>query len=426
MDLHQLWRKNSGLFCEECGAEKTTWLCPCGSLNAKKFCPKCGKSYEELNEIYANACDAFEKKDFTTAVSLFESLKAFKNSKEYRQKSYYEIGIANEQTDPAGARDAFIAAGDYLDSESRAQTLSSRAEMLALIDQCDWEVAYQKAKAVIEQDNPTSEEVAQFNECAYNYGNSLLGEERYLDAYIVFSGIPEYKDVGTILQGEALKDYRHDVLHDVDVYYRITTEVSSEDNTVKPGDSIKVSYEAYGKLNGLQYNRKFSNGDADVTDYIDLDYNLATSRSQGEFEITVPEYPDTVTLRFIAYVPADRGNYLIDLGREMRFPVIGYTAPEPMVMTVEYDQKDMVAGNTVEIKYHATGGDGPIGSSSDKWGYYLSVNGKQVGHFDLGENPGTITYTIPADATEIEYYFAISDSIGRWLAKFVTIHVSPK
>lgn len=155
-------------------------------VERKKFCPKCGKSYEELNEIYANACDAFEKKDFTTAVSLFESLKAFKNSKEYRQKSYYEIGIANEQTDPAGARDAFIAAGDYLDSESRAQTLSSRAEMLALIDQCDWEVAYQKAKAVIEQDNPTSEEVAQFNECAYNYGNSLLGEERYLDAYIVF------------------------------------------------------------------------------------------------------------------------------------------------------------------------------------------------------------------------------------------------
>ena len=40
--------KNTGNFCEECGAPNPVWTCICGSVNMKKFCPVCGRSRESV------------------------------------------------------------------------------------------------------------------------------------------------------------------------------------------------------------------------------------------------------------------------------------------------------------------------------------------------------------------------------------------
>ncbi len=77
---------NTGSFCEECGAAKPGWVCICGSHNEKKYCPVCGTSYENLQQIYNEAVAAFNSGDYQGAGARFDYLKGFNDSQTYLEQ----------------------------------------------------------------------------------------------------------------------------------------------------------------------------------------------------------------------------------------------------------------------------------------------------------------------------------------------------
>ena len=150
-----------------------------------------------LREIaYRRAVDAFDKADYSTAISYFEKVTGYKDSDDILQKAHYNLGVIFlDDGDNDSALDEFNAAGELSDAPTLAKESLYRRG-IAYMQSGN----YQSAQSELEQVGDYKDAPDQVKECKYQQGMSMLNGNDSAEAYRILAPISGYKDTDTYLK----------------------------------------------------------------------------------------------------------------------------------------------------------------------------------------------------------------------------------
>lgn len=206
---------NSDRFCQECGAEKPSWICVCGRQNSGKFCGSCGRKAEDLILEFNQAIGLIDAHEFDKAANALEAMGQYNSgsfstvkgahveAKSYISAVYYQQGmyLVSIHGDHESILDCFAKAGNYEDSVDQIKAENDRyygAFYENGIDQVK-DGQYLDAIASFEKAGDYSDAKEKVKSAYYLYGESLLEDKQYAASRTAFEKAGEYSDAATMI-----------------------------------------------------------------------------------------------------------------------------------------------------------------------------------------------------------------------------------
>ena len=139
---------------------------------------------------YSQAMSLFDAGDYSAAKTAFDDLNGYKDSDDYAQESYYQIGLAMlREKEYDNAIEIFTSLGSYKDSAE--QMMASQYEKAVFLRES---AEFEQARTIFEELGDYSDSKTQIIETSYCEAIYALENGNYMTAVSLFSSLDTYKD----------------------------------------------------------------------------------------------------------------------------------------------------------------------------------------------------------------------------------------